>query len=195
MAERLIDADEALALSGATDPDHGSGVPYPTDGQDPWFVWLVQCINQLINSSALTNNLRVFADAEAAMEIGVRPGVATINDEVLALAAVAELDLSGNDNDTTLVWAAKDGSALTIASAVEGTGWPETPHVPLAEVTITDGAITSIIDRRRQVMLAVHEAAAVADIADPGSASAEDVASKVNDLLGALRDAGLMAGS
>lgn len=36
-------------------------------------------------------------------------------------------------------------------------------------------------------------AAAVADIADPATATAEDVANKVNELLAALRDAGLMA--
>jgi len=36
-------------------------------------------------------------------------------------------------------------------------------------------------------------AAAVADIADPSTATAEDVANKVNALLGSLRDAGMLA--
>lgn len=37
------------------------------------------------------------------------------------------------------------------------------------------------------------QAAAVADIADPATATAEDVANKVNELLASLRDAGLLA--
>ncbi len=36
-------------------------------------------------------------------------------------------------------------------------------------------------------------AAAVADIADPSSASAEDCAEKINELLESLRDAGILA--
>lgn len=37
------------------------------------------------------------------------------------------------------------------------------------------------------------QAAAVADIADPGTATAEDIATKVNELLAALRAAGTLA--
>lgn len=37
------------------------------------------------------------------------------------------------------------------------------------------------------------QAAAVADIADPSTATAEDVANKVNELLASLRAAGLLA--
>lgn len=37
------------------------------------------------------------------------------------------------------------------------------------------------------------QAAAVADIADPATATAEDVANKVNELLASLRAAGILA--
>lgn len=37
------------------------------------------------------------------------------------------------------------------------------------------------------------QAAAVADIADPGTATAEDAAEKVNELMASLRAAGLLA--
>ena len=36
-------------------------------------------------------------------------------------------------------------------------------------------------------------AAAVADIADPGTATAEDVANKINELMASMRAAGLLA--
>ena len=38
-----------------------------------------------------------------------------------------------------------------------------------------------------------EQAAAVADIADPGTADAEEVANKVNELLASLRAAGMLA--
>lgn len=38
-----------------------------------------------------------------------------------------------------------------------------------------------------------QQVAAVADIADPATASAEDVANKINELLAALRTAGILA--
>lgn len=38
-----------------------------------------------------------------------------------------------------------------------------------------------------------QQAAAVADIADPGTATAEDVADKVNELMASLRAAGMLA--
>jgi hypothetical protein len=37
------------------------------------------------------------------------------------------------------------------------------------------------------------QAAAVADIADPSTATAEDCANKINELMASLRDAGLLA--
>ena len=53
------------------------------------------------------------------------------------------------DSDTTYVWIADDN---TIGSAIDGTGWPATPHIKLAELVVdSDGVITSITDRRSVV--------------------------------------------
>lgn len=53
------------------------------------------------------------------------------------------------DNDTTYVWI--DGSNA-IQSAIDGTGWPATPHLKLAEVVVdSDGIITNVVDRRTPI--------------------------------------------
>lgn len=52
---------------------------------------------------------------------------------------------------------------------------------------VADGIISMIESGANPV------AAAVADIADPGTATAEDVANKVNELMASMRAAGLLA--
>ena len=49
------------------------------------------------------------------------------------------------NNDTNYIWLIEAG---TIATAVDGTGWPAVPHIKLAEVTIAGGVITTVLDRR-----------------------------------------------
>ena len=50
------------------------------------------------------------------------------------------------DNDTTYVWMNADN---TIGSAIDGTGWPATEHIKLAEIDVdADGVITDIRDMR-----------------------------------------------
>lgn len=154
MSEKIISPQDALNLDGTTDIDHGSGVPFPTDGQDPWFVWLVQCIHQLTRSGSIANNLRVFADADNAGEVGVRPGLAMLGSDMHELASAATVDLSGEPDGDVLVWAqAGAGSALEIGHAAEGDGWPESPHVRLAVVAIADSEVASITDMRGSHML------------------------------------------
>jgi len=55
------------------------------------------------------------------------------------------------DNDTTYIWLKTDN---TIDSAVDGTGWPTTEHVKLAEIDVdADGIITAIRDLRGKTFL------------------------------------------
>lgn len=50
------------------------------------------------------------------------------------------------DNDTTYVWLKPDN---TIDSGIDGSGWPATEHIPLAEVDVdSDGVITAVRDLR-----------------------------------------------
>ncbi|MFA5252789.1 MAG: hypothetical protein WC454_09435 [Phycisphaerae bacterium] len=54
------------------------------------------------------------------------------------------------DNDTTYIWLNADN---TIGSAVDGTGWPATEHVKLAEIDVNAaGVITAIRDMRVQAV-------------------------------------------
>ena len=50
------------------------------------------------------------------------------------------------DNDTTYVWMKSDN---TIASGIDGDGWPDYDHLKLAEIVVdSGGVITAIADRR-----------------------------------------------
>ena len=61
----------------------------------------------------------------------------------------APANINPTDNDTTYFWL---DSANTVQSAVDGTGWPSTEHLKLAEVTVDSGGnITDITDRRTMV--------------------------------------------
>ena len=55
------------------------------------------------------------------------------------------------DNDTTYIWMKPDN---TIGSAIDGTGWPTTEHLPLAEIDVnSSGVITAVRDRRGRTMM------------------------------------------
>ena len=50
------------------------------------------------------------------------------------------------DSDTTYVWMTPDN---TIGSAIDGTGWPTTEHIKLAEIDVnSSGVITAVRDKR-----------------------------------------------
>ncbi len=56
------------------------------------------------------------------------------------------------DNDTTYIWMGPDN---TISSAIDGTGWPSTDHIKLAEIDVnSSGVITAVRDLRGQAFLA-----------------------------------------
>ncbi len=56
------------------------------------------------------------------------------------------------DNDTTYIWLDPDN---TIGSAIDGTGWPSTDHLKLAEIDVnSSGVITAVRDLRGQSLLA-----------------------------------------
>ena len=55
------------------------------------------------------------------------------------------------NNDTTYIWLNSDN---TIGSAVDGTGWPTTEHLKLAEIDVnSSGVITAVRDLRGQALL------------------------------------------
>lgn len=58
------------------------------------------------------------------------------------------------DNDTTYIWMKPDNS---IGSAIDGTGWPATEHIKLAEIDVdSGGVITDVRDRRGDAFM-IHQ--------------------------------------
>lgn len=59
--------------------------------------------------------------------------------------------INPTDNDTTYIWMKPDN---TIDSGIDGSGWPATEHIKLAEIDVdSDGIITAVRDLRAQAFL------------------------------------------
>ena len=59
--------------------------------------------------------------------------------------------INPTDNDTTYIWLKSDN---TIGSGIDGSGWPTTEHVKLAEIDVdSEGIITAVRDLRGQTFL------------------------------------------
>ena len=88
----------------------------------------------------------------SATTFNVRGGVYLFNGVVKTYAPGSAVDPT--DNDTTYIWLKPDN---TIGSAVDGTGWPATEHVKLAEIDVdSDGVITEARDLRGRTFLNYH---------------------------------------
>ncbi len=142
MPHRLLTTQQIQQLVGQT---HGStGLEYPPLGLQPYYEWLVQSLHLLAESSF--GALRV-SPAPDAMHINVAPGRLSINGVPLPYDGQA-VDLSSLDDDIAYVWLHNNGGVATLGYADAATGWPAYAHLKLAEVTLADGAITDIVDRR-----------------------------------------------
>lgn len=129
----------------------GSGLLWPLRSVFPSWYSLMAMIWHLQRLVAPLSALMVVESSTAANAVYVLPGRCQIDGTALAWAGG---DLTGlANNDTTYIWAYKSGSAVLINKAVDGTGWPGGLHIKLAEVTVTAGAITAIVDRRTEIWL------------------------------------------
>ena len=85
----------------------------------------------------------------SATTFNVRGGKYLFKGEVKTYTPGSAVDPT--DNDTTYIWLKPDNS---IGSAIDGTGWPSTEHVKLAEIDVdSDGDITDVRDLRGQTFL------------------------------------------
>lgn len=148
MAIDELSADQAEALAGTQDAT--TGVTYPANGLQPYYLWLIQTLSKLAAASAGT--LRVVKDDASATTARVMPGRASISGTALDYAG-GTLDLGPYNNDTVYVWLYDDGNGGAVDTAAAGTGWPSGGHIKLAEVTVSAGAITDVLDRRFETML------------------------------------------
>ncbi|MBI1369045.1 MAG: hypothetical protein GC162_10375 [Planctomycetes bacterium] len=132
--------------------------------------------------------------------IAVLPGRCTINGTELSYAG-GTVDLAAYNNDTAYVWVYVSSGVATIGKGADGAGWPGVAHIKLAEVTLSGGDFTEtdIIDRRPAVMITNYrQSAAVAKLTQsisstPTQTQVTNIQNKINELIQALIDAGLMA--
>jgi hypothetical protein len=127
----------------------GTGMEYPPNGLQPYYQWLMRALHLLAEASA--SALRVAPDQDTPTAVCVAPGRATVGGSVLAYTG-GTVDLAAFNNATAYVWLHDAGGAAVTAGA-SSAGWPATPHLKLAEVTLAGGQITSILDRRFEAML------------------------------------------
>lgn len=148
--------DEAAELYGTQDTD--TGLVYPSVTVNNWGPPRTRFDAGLIALAKLANNLRVYEVADNADAVGVMPGRVAFDGTGYAYAGGDPAVDALANNDTTYVWAYLSGGVVTIASALDATGWPAYQHVKLAEVTMTAGVISELVDRRGESLFSPRSA-------------------------------------
>jgi len=129
-----------------------TGTEFPPAGLQPYHDWLIRTLHRLAEGSA--GALRVERSDQSPMSVCVAPGRASIAGVALSLDE-STLDLSGFNNDTALIWLADNAAAAELNAASHSTGWPGSAHLKLAEVTLSAGAISGVLDRRFETVFRV----------------------------------------
>jgi hypothetical protein len=150
MPIKELTPDQIDSLVGTRHPS--AGIEYPPNGLQPYYQWLIRALHLLAESSL--GALRVAGDDSSDTTITIAPGRVTISGVVLDFTGQTS-DLSAFNNDTAYVWLRDNAGSPGIGINGASGGWPVIPHIKLAEVTITAGAITGILDRRTETVFSV----------------------------------------
>jgi hypothetical protein len=148
MPAHELNSEQITELIGTLDPT--TGITYPAPGTLPWYDWLIRTVHRLASASA--GALAVYPDAEAASNVHVAPGRCSIDGVALDFTG-GSLDLASFNNATALVYLEDNAGVPAIQAATTLDGWPGTPHLKLAEVSLASGAVASILDRRFETFL------------------------------------------
>lgn len=167
----------------------GTRIVYPPLGLQPYYEWLLQTLDHLAEASV--PDLKVRRDDTSDTAIYVMAGRAMV-DGVAMVVPAETIDLSFFNNDTALVWLEDDEGPL-IELATDATGWPTSPHIKLAEVTLEGGAITQILDRRVERMLSDLPRATTAQRGSAMQAAASSDVAAVTDNSGGTSGSGTIA--
>jgi hypothetical protein len=150
MPIKELTSDEIDSLVGTRHPI--AGIEYPPNGLQPYYQWLIRALHLLAESSF--GALRVSANDSSDTSVQVAPGRASISDVVLDHPGQT-LSLSSYNNDSAYIWLFNSTGTPAIGVGTDAAGWPGTPHLKLAKVTIVAGQITQIVDRRIEQALSV----------------------------------------
>jgi len=124
------------------------GIEIITENNPNFIVEFVQSLWALINAFDWAGALGVYCPSPTTFN--VRGGKYLFAGEVKTYTPGAAVNPT--DNDTTYVWMKYDN---TIDSGIDGSGWPSTEHIKLAEIDVdTDGVITDVRDLRGETFLA-----------------------------------------
>ncbi len=123
------------------------GVEEITDGNNDFRTEFMQLLWSLLNRTGFASALGVHLPSSATFN--VRDGKYVWKGVVKTYAHGS--DVNPTDNDTTYIWMT---ASNTISSGIDGSGWPTTEHIPLAEIDVdSDGVITAVRDLRGQTFL------------------------------------------
>ncbi|MEM9294952.1 MAG: hypothetical protein AAGA57_04045 [Planctomycetota bacterium] len=148
MAAQDLSSETIQSLIGTRHPV--AGLEFPPRGLQPYYEWLIRALAHLADASF--GALRVAPDDQGPLFVRIAPGRATINGVVAALDTPATLDLSALNNQTAYVWLTENAGVAVPLSGPSSAGWPATPHLKLAEFTLSAGGITQSIDRRLETV-------------------------------------------
>ena len=123
------------------------GIELLTQNNPNWLAEFKQLMWGLVNATDWASALGVYAPS--ATTFNVRGGEYYWAGTVKTYTPGAAVDPT--DNDTTYVWLT---SSNAIGSGIDGSGWPTSEHIKLAEVDVdSSGNITAIRDLRGQTFL------------------------------------------
>ena len=113
------------------------GVEIPDENQENYYDQFKQFLYGILNSMEWSNPLGVWLPSPTTFN--VRGGKYVYKDGTIKTYTAGSA-VDPTDNDTTYIWLKPDN---TIGSAIDGTGWPATEHIKLAEIDVdADGKIT-----------------------------------------------------
>ncbi|KPL21784.1 MAG: hypothetical protein AMJ75_09365, partial [Phycisphaerae bacterium SM1_79] len=123
------------------------GIEIPTENNSNYYAEFKQFLWGIINALDWAGALGVYCASTTTFN--VRGGKYLFKGTVKTYTPGSAVNPT--DNDTTYIWLKPDN---TIGSAIDGTGWPSTEHIKLAEIDVdSDGIITDVRDLRGQTFL------------------------------------------
>lgn len=150
MSIQELTTDQIESLVGTRHP--ATGIEYPPNGLQPYYHWLVRVLHLLSESSL--GALRVAGDDTSGTTIQIAPGRVSVSGVALSYPGEV-IDLAAFNNDTVHVWLRDNSGVPGVGVNADSGGWPGVAHIKLAEVTLTAGVITNILDRRMETLFSV----------------------------------------
>lgn len=154
MSTQTLSAEQLDSLVGSHHPI--VGFEYPPSGLQPYYQWLMNSLHLLAEASA--GGLRVTAGDESATHVNVAPGRLTLDGQIWSFGG-ASVDLAAFNNDVALIALTVVSDAIVVVTNASVDGWPSTPYLALAEITLSGGVITGLLDQRQAALFASGDGA------------------------------------